>query len=313
MTQDIPKDDDLELDADVEDEPDDDETWKRKQDFDLEGVAPKRIRLRYYRSPEYWDNRSKGMPPLKMLQEGPMPRMASLHHDPPEPQHEDEPPMKRAARETLDSIPEEDYTPSVAPPGESPDVAPAPDIEVVPDSVSEHANDPEASSTKVEPTEAPMDVEERLQRAVEHPVPEDEDLLVTARKQREEVFELSFDIYPEDIRDNPFFLWGIVDECYEVNTAQAKKRNVEVSFRKLNDHDNKKLFEAAMQKEWQSWIDNKVTSICSSRGISRDRIIRARWVLVWKKSSDPDDRSKTPKARLVLVGWELGQIATDSP
>lgn len=43
---------------------------------------------------------------------------------------------------------------------------------------------------------------------------------------------------------------------------------------------------------------------------------RARWVLVWKKSSDPDDRNKTPKARLVLVGWqdpELGHIATDSP
>ena len=32
--------------------------------------------------------------------------------------------------------------------------------------------------------------------------------------------------------------------------------------------------------------------------------------------SDPDDRGKTPKARLVLVGWqdpELGRIATDSP
>ena len=71
-----------------------------------------------------------------------------------------------------------------------------------------------------------------------------------------------------------------------------------------------------MKKEWQSWIDNKVTSICKSRGIPRERVIRARWVLVWKKSSDPDDRSKTPKARLVLVGWqdpELGKIATDSP
>ena len=38
--------------------------------------------------------------------------------------------------------------------------------------------------------------------------------------------------------------------------------------------------------------------------------------MVWKKSSDPDDRSRTPKARLVLVGWqdpELGHIQTDSP
>ena len=71
-----------------------------------------------------------------------------------------------------------------------------------------------------------------------------------------------------------------------------------------------------MQKEWNSWIENKVTSLCKSKGIDPDRIIRARWVLVWKKSSDPDDKGKTPKARLVLVGWqdpELGQVATDSP
>ena len=51
-------------------------------------------------------------------------------------------------------------------------------------------------------------------------------------------------------------------------------------------------------------------------GIPTERIIRARWVLTWKSSSDPDVKSKTPKARLVLVGWqdpELGKIATDSP
>ena len=71
-----------------------------------------------------------------------------------------------------------------------------------------------------------------------------------------------------------------------------------------------------MQKEWNSWIENKVTSICKARGIETDRIIRARWVLTWKKSSDPDDKTRTPKARLVLIGWqdpELGRIATDAP
>ena len=34
------------------------------------------------------------------------------------------------------------------------------------------------------------------------------------------------------------------------------------------------------------------------------------------KSSDPDDKSGVPKARLVLIGWEdpeLGKIAADSP
>ena len=61
--------------------------------------------------------------------------------------------------------------------------------------------------------------------------------------------------------------------------AAAKQRRVEVNFRKLNDHD-KKLFEKAMQKEWNSWVENKVTTICKSKGIPIDRIIKARWVLV---------------------------------
>ena len=61
---------------------------------------------------------------------------------------------------------------------------------------------------------------------------------------------------------------------------------------------------------------NRLMSLTKRHGIDPERIIKARWVLVWKKSSDPDVKSKTPKARLVLVGWqdpELGRIATDSP
>ena len=84
---------------------------------------------------------------------------------------------------------------------------------------------------------------------------------------------------------------------------------------KLQDAD-KALFSKAMQKEWQSWVDNRVTYLCKNKGMSPlDRIIRARWVLTWKKGSDPDDKSGVLKARLVLIGWEepeLGKIATDS-
>ena len=109
-------------------------------------------------------------------------------------------------------------------------------------------------------------------------------------------------------------LWGVLDECFQV-TPKAKLRRVEVSFRRLSNEDQK-LFEKAMQKEWNSWIENKVTSLCKSKGIPTEKVIKARWVLTWKKSSDPDDRTKTPKARLVLVGWQdpdLGKIQTDSP
>ena len=102
--------------------------------------------------------------------------------------------------------------------------------------------------------------------------------------------------------------------AFKLPTQKAKRR-VEVSLRKLSKED-KVLFEKAMQKEWQTWVENRVMSLCKRRGIDPEKIIRARWVSVWEKSSDPDVKTKTPKARLVFVGWqdpELGKIATDSP
>ena len=129
------------------------------------------------------------------------------------------------------------------------------------------------------------------------------------------VCEVSFDIQPEDIRDDIFCLWSALAECAEVRTQPAQKRRVEVSFRKLDEADRVK-FREAMSKEWQSWLENKVTTIVKARGIPRSRIIGSRWVLTWKKSADPDDPKVTPKARLVLVGYQdpdLGKIATDSP
>ena len=85
--------------------------------------------------------------------------------------------------------------------------------------------------------------------------------------------------------DDPLCVWGVLDECLQVTPhakQQAKLRRVEVSFRKLSPED-KKLFEKAMQKEWNSWIENKVTSLCKRKGIPTERIIKARWVLVWEK------------------------------
>jgi hypothetical protein len=154
--------------------------------------------------------------------------------------------------------------------------------------------------------------------ALPHIDSDDEGLLAEAKlpkKPNLDVLEVSIDIHPEDISDNPLCLWSVLDECLVAAPSKAAKRRVEVSLRKQNEGD-KKLFEKAMQKEWQSWVENKVMSLTKRHGIDPERIIRARWVLVWKKSNDPDIKTKTPKARLVLVGWqdpELGRIATDSP
>ena len=127
--------------------------------------------------------------------------------------------------------------------------------------------------------------------------------------------EISFDITKGDIGDEVSCLWTALAECAEVRSKPAKKRRVEVVFRKLSPQDQAR-FKQAMSKEWQSWLENKVTSIVKARGVDRSRIIGSRRVLTWKTSADPDNKEVVPKARLVLVGYQdpdLGKIATDSP
>lgn len=310
LVPDVPMEEDTELDEDMKEEPEPPED-------NLEG--PKPIRRRFYRSEEFWRKRAAGMSPAGALQEGDRPvviqesAVPSIDEStPPSPSESVLEPDEKRRRVEINSDAEElEYTPSL---GESPQHEPA-------------EESPEADMPSVD-LPAPNDLEaeqpmedsgaEPVPQPVDAPVPneEDDELMVTRTKtpRQETVLEVSLDIMPEDITNNPLCLWNVLDECM-MTTPKAKQRKVEVSFRKLSPSD-KALFEKAMQKEWNSWVENKVTSICKSKGVSPDRIIKARWVLVWKKSSDPDDRSRTPKARLVLVGWqdpELGKIQTDSP
>lgn len=319
LTQDTPTDADFELEADVEEEPEEPERISKSakvrshSDSDSEGV-PRKVLRRYYRSSDYWRKRSMGAPPLGTIQEGDVP------HEIPE-----EPPFKRrvAFQEEDDDM---SYEPSILSPDEVPDAQAS-----VPEAISsdtspsqpveqqsEVTNDAEMQPENPS-TQQPEVVEENLEPLTAEELPrvpsDDEFALEQENIKQHVVLEVSLDISSDDITNSPLFLWGVIEECFELKTSVQKKRRVEVSFRKLSPSD-KKLFEQAMQKEWNSWIENKVTSLCKSRGIPTERIIKARWVLVWKKSSDPDQKEKTPKARLVLVGWqdpELGKIATDSP
>ncbi|CAE7322055.1 RE2, partial [Symbiodinium sp. CCMP2456] len=127
--------------------------------------------------------------------------------------------------------------------------------------------------------------------------------------------EIALDIFDVDLDSQGSGLWKALEECAVVAARPGQKRRVEVSFRKLGPEDREK-FKGAMKKEWQSWLENKVTTIAKGKGVPKSRIIGSRWVLTWKKSSDPDDRTLSAKARLVLVGFQdpdLGRIATDSP
>lgn len=318
LTDELPAIDDEELKMDLE-EPESD----TEPDPDLEG--PRKVRRRFYRSTEYWQKRSRGEPPLGSLQKGLVPNRVTL---------EDlatEPPAKRRTLEPVIEREDEEmsYTPTTPEQGPVADVeTPGLDLDQpMPESaVTEQDAQmpfvPETDTTMAEPSESvPAEPMVDTELPVNVPVPEEDeeglmvDIGTEKVKRQESVLEVSFNVTSEDITTDPLCLWHVLDECLQVTTSKAKLRRVEVSYRKLNPSDQA-LFQKAMQKEWQSWVDNKVTSLCKSRGIDPNRIIKARWVLTWKKSSDPDDRSKTPKARLVLIGWqdpELGKIATDSP
>lgn len=320
-----PEESDEELEDDVRHEP------RPLEDPDEEG-GPRKIRRRITKSNEYWQKRSRGMPPYGSLQEGSLPQLVGPHSLA---SHQDEePPAKRRA--VLDDIPEEieedglSYEPGTPIASEAMDPPDAemdqpteplePAAEAIDDASQEGFAPGPSDQLDVPTNDDQSNVEQTLQQAIEQHVPSDDDGLmvetnVGRAKLKESVLEVSIDVNLDDITSDPFCLFHVLDECLTVAAPKAKLRRVEVSYRKLQDHD-KALFQKAMQKEWQSWVDNRVTSLCKNRGISPDRIIRARWVLTWKKSSDPDDKSRVPKARLVLIGWEdpeLGKIATDSP
>ncbi|CAE7223028.1 RE1 [Symbiodinium sp. CCMP2592] len=188
---------------------------------------------------------------------------------------------------------------------EEPEAPPSVTPGQVPDSMSELSYSP---SLDPENLEGGQDLEGG-------PVQEGEPAESNALPPEAMCCEVSFEIFKDDVQDDISCLWTALAECAEVKTKPANKRRVEVNFRKLDSEDQEK-FRHAMSKEWQSWLENKVTSIVKAKGIDRSRIIGSRWVLTWKTSADPDNKSVVPKARLVLVGYQdpdLGKIATDSP
>ena len=102
-------------------------------------------------------------------------------------------------------------------------------------------NNPEPENTDVAMLEIDSQPPMVEESGVNVPVPEagEDELAVTARLSKvEQVFELSFDIHPEDITDNPLCLWNLFEECFQAAPpSKAKQRRVEVHFRKRNEHD----------------------------------------------------------------------------
>ena len=203
------------------------------------------------------------MPPAGALQEGPQPDVHQSIQDLPfssEPADDAEEPQEKRRRVEINSDVEEQlYEPSNEDDVESspyePSLGPDPPAEAA----EPHESEMDASNTE-QPVETPDSVMEELEKAASVPVPtnDDEDLQVTMRSinaRTEQVLEVSLTVHPEDITENPLCLWNVLEECFAV-TPKAKQRKVEVNFRKLSPED-RKLFEKAMQKEWNSWIENR--------------------------------------------------------
>ena len=101
-------------------------------------------------------------------------------------------------------------------------------------------------------------------------------------------------------------------------TSNAKRKKVEVNERYLT-LEEKRMFREAKKKEWMSFIENNVVELAVRTGIDPLRIVGSRWVLTWKTTDSektPGQKSKVPKARLVLLGYQdpdLGEYTRSSP
>jgi hypothetical protein len=124
-----------------------------------------------------------------------------------------------------------------------------------------------------------------------------------------QAIEITLDVEAFEIGTKSFDLRKLLQEA--LATTQAARRKVEVKERFLTK-DEKTEFRKAKAKEWNSFVDNCVVEIATSRGIDPKRIIGSRWVLTWKIT----DKGPQAKARLVLLGYQdpdLGKYQRASP
>ena len=109
------------------------------------------------------------------------------------------------------------------------------------------------------------------------------------------MFEMSVDVYEDDINfiNSPMPTNTDLQEHLAFMLAD-NRRKTEVSIRNLNVEE-RKLMEAAKDKEVDQWISNSVFKIVRRAGIPIKRIMAMRWILTWKEAPE----GTKAKARLV--------------
>ena len=97
------------------------------------------------------------------------------------------------------------------------------------------------------------------------------------------------------------------EEQVALLVSAAKKQRSEVKLRDLTNED-RKLFDAAKNKELQSWLDTGTIQRICRQQIPKENVLRCRWLLTWKDMGEIDKTNKTPKARLIVLGCEDPQL-----
>ena len=116
------------------------------------------------------------------------------------------------------------------------------------------------------------------------------------------VCEFELNLAPRDVHMGKGGIWMV--------NSKARK-GVEVSLRNLKQED-KLEFEKAMKKEIDSFVSSEAVQICDSQGIPEERILKMRWIFVWKPLNDEHGKEigKKAKARLIIRGYEDPRLTT---
>lgn len=121
------------------------------------------------------------------------------------------------------------------------------------------------------------------------------------------------------INDDDIQAWKSEEQPTEMAflVSAAKRQKSEVKLSTLSAKE-KAEFQEAKHAEVRNWINTGTISRILRDKVPPDQVLRCRWVLTWKPIDNPEQTSKThkAKARLVILGYldpQLTEIPRDSP
>ena len=162
------------------------------------------------------------------------------------------------------------------------------------------------------------DLEENIQHENDHieiPVPDDDDdelVCEALQVNSDQCWSMQIEL---DVNEISKMCQTDEEEQVALLVSAAKKQRSEIKLKDLSNED-RKLFDAAKNKELQSWLDTGTIQRICRQQIPKENVLRCRWLLTWKDMGEINKTTKTPKARLIVLGYEdpqLCELDRDSP